>query len=168
MRVGIPAHGSRRFVSLAYLIGLAACTPGCGRADQAGAAPAFMPSWPEARQALELVLTAWYNAPAPVPPSFDSSEVKLLDKQRKPGQRLLAFQIVAQTDAENARQFTVRLNLEGEEKPQLVKYNILGRDPVWVIRLEDYENFAHWEMEMSSPESRRDNSADSAKAGTTE
>ena len=76
----------------------------------------------------------------------------LSTKQRKPDQRLLSFQILGQTDIENARQFTVRLNLEGEESPQLVKYNVLGRDPVWVFRLDDYEMFAHWEHDMTAPE----------------
>jgi hypothetical protein len=172
MRVQIPARGYCRVGAVAYAIGLATWAPGCGSAEDARATPAFMPSWPEARHALELVLIAWHNAPGPTTPSLDSTAVKLLDRQRKPGQRLLAFEILAQTDAENARQFTVRLKFEGEEKPQLVKYNILGRDPVWVFRLEDYENFAHWEMDMSDPKSgpidRRDNSADPAKAEPTE
>ena len=61
-----------------------------------------------------------------LPASFDTPGVQFVDKQRKPDQRLLSFQILAQTEIENARQFTVRLNLEGEESPQLVKYNVLG------------------------------------------
>jgi hypothetical protein len=86
-----------------------------------------------------------------MPASFDTRAVKFVDKRRKPTQRLLAFEILGKSDIENARQFTVRLTLEGDESPQLVKYNVLGRDPVWVFRLEDYEMFSHWEMDMDAP-----------------
>ena len=110
-----------------------------------------MPGWDEARQALVSALSAWRDAPSPLPASFDMRSVQFIDKRRRPHQRLLAFQILGQANVENARQFTVRLNLEGEESPQLVKYNILGRDPVWVFRLEDYEMFSHWEHDMDEP-----------------
>jgi hypothetical protein len=63
----------------------------------------------------------------------------------------MSFKILGQTDVENARQFTVRLNLEGEESPQLVRYHIVGREPVWVFRIEDFESLMHWEHNMDSP-----------------
>ena len=110
-----------------------------------------MPSWAEARQSLESALSAWRDAPAPLPATFDIRGVQVVDKRRKPDQRLLSFQILGQTEIENARQFTVRLNLEGEESPELVKYNLLGRDPVWIFRLDDYEMLSHWEHDMSPP-----------------
>ena len=63
-------------------------------------------------------------------------------------------------DSENTRQFTIRLNLEGDESPQLVKYNVLGRQPVWIFRLEDYEMFAHWEHDMPEPAASEQPKAD--------
>jgi hypothetical protein len=83
--------------------------------------------------------------------ALSNAAVQFVDKKRKPTQRLAAFQILSQTDIENARQFTVRLTLDGEESPQLVKYNIVGRNPVWIFRLEDYEMFSHWEHDMDEP-----------------
>ncbi len=71
------------------------------------------------------------------------------DKQRKPDARLRSFAILGESDAENVRQFTVRLQIEGEDAPRLVRYNLLGRDPVWVFRLEDYEMISHWEHPMN-------------------
>jgi hypothetical protein len=129
---------------------LAAGTFGCAARNE-NAATGFLPGWAEARHALVSALTAWRDAPSPLPASFDTQSVQFVDKQRRPGQRLLAFQILGQLDAENARQFTVRLNLDGEESPQLVKYNVLGRDPIWVFRLEDYEMISHWEHNMDEP-----------------
>jgi hypothetical protein len=111
-----------------------------------------MPGWEEARSSMVTVLSAWRDAPSPLPASFDTPSVMFIDKRRRPNQRLAAFEILGQTDVENARQFTVRLELEGEESPQLVKYNIVGREPVWVFRLEDYEMFSHWEHDMDEPD----------------
>ena len=124
---------------------------GCQRGNGEAATPAFVPSWAEARQSLESSLSAWRDAPSPMPAALDIRGVQFVDQHRKPGQRLTSFQVLGQTDIENARQFTVRLNLEGEDSPQLVKYNVLGRDPVWVFRLDDYEMFAHWEHDMDAP-----------------
>jgi hypothetical protein len=132
--------------ALACWAALAASTSGCAARNDS--APRFLPGWGDARQALVSALTAWRDAPSPLPASFDTPSVQFVDKQRPPLQRLVAFEILGQTDAENARQFTVRLNLEGEESPQLVKYNVLGHDPVWVFRLEDYEMISHWEHKM--------------------
>ena len=84
------------------------------------------------------------------PPRSIFLACNLSTKPRNPTQRLSSFQILAQTDIENARQFTVRLNLRGEQSPELVKYNVIGRNPVWVFRLDDYETFAHWEHDMSA------------------
>jgi hypothetical protein len=123
---------------------------GCERRDDDQATPAFMPSWTEARQALESSLSTWRDSPTPLSASPDIAGVQFVDRTRKPNQRLLSFQILGQTDIEYVRQFTVRLNLEGEESPQLIKYNVLGRAPVWVFRLEDYEMIAHWEHNMEA------------------
>jgi len=146
----IAKKGRGRLAALACWAGLAANTAGCAARNDA-ATLAFMPGWDEARQALVSALSAWRDAPSPLPASFDTRSVQFIDKRRRPNQRLRSFQILGQSDVENARQFTVRLNLEGDESPQLVKYNILGRDPVWVFRLEDYEMIAHWEHDMDEP-----------------
>jgi hypothetical protein len=113
--------------------------------------PAYLPGWAEARQSLESALSAWRDAPSPLPDSFDSASVIFVDKQRPPGLRLRSFAILGQSEIENARQFTVRLQLDQEESPRLVRYNIVGRNPVWVFRLEDYERISHWEHSMDDP-----------------
>jgi hypothetical protein len=130
---------------------LASGAAGCRGWGGPPAEPLFLPGWSEARQALESALAAWRDAPSPLPASFDSPGVKFVDKQRRPDQRLVSFAILGQTDVENARQFTVRLQLAGEDAPRLVRYNVLGRDPVWIFRLEDYEMISHWEHDMSEP-----------------
>jgi hypothetical protein len=151
MRVRIHSPGRGRLSTWACGVILLTTLAGCERGNGEAATPAFVPSWDEARQSLEASLSAWRDAPATMPPSLDIRGVQFVDRKRKPNQRLLSFLILGQTDIENGRQFTVRLNLEGEESPELVKYNLLGRNPVWVFRLDDYEMFAHWEHDMDPP-----------------
>jgi len=150
MSVRITRNGRRQLTTWACCAALTATIAGCERGGETPT-PAFVPSWAEARQALESSLSAWRDAPSPLPASSDTRGVQTVDRQRKPDQRLLSFQILGQLDVENTRQFTVRLNLEGEESPQLVKYNVLGRDPVWVFRLDDYERLSHWQHDMNEP-----------------
>ncbi len=146
-RISVPVLGALSWwVILA--IGNLACSPWHDEPVD----PSYMPGWNEAKSALESALTAWRDATSPLPDSFDSPKVKFVDHQRKPNQRLLAYQILGQTDIEYARQFTVRLTLEGEEPPQLVRYNAFGREPVWVFRLKDYELISHWECKMDEDE----------------
>ena len=124
---------------------------GCNLWSNLPTTPGYLPGWDEAKQSLTFALTAWRDAPSPLPESFDSASVMFVDKQRPPGKRLKSFAILGQSEIENARQFTVRLNLEADESPKLVRYNIIGRNPIWVFRLEDYERISHWEHPMESP-----------------
>jgi hypothetical protein len=159
MSVRITKNGHRQLTSWVCCAALSATFAGCERGGEAPP-PAFMPSWAEARQALESSLSAWRDGPSILPATSDTSAVQTVDKKRTPNQRLLSFKILGQLDIENSRQFTVRLNLEGEESPQLVKYNVLGRKPVWVFRLDDYETLSHWEHMMDAPPIEGAKSAD--------
>jgi hypothetical protein len=129
-----------------------ACAAGCDRSPDSTKPPRYLPGWPEARSALNTALTDWRESSPPFPPSRELPGVVLADKHRSPDARLRSFTILGETDVENLRQFTVRLQFEGEDVPQLVRYNVLGRDPVWVFRLEDYEMISHWEHPMNDEE----------------
>jgi hypothetical protein len=138
-------------IALRAMTAMAAALAGCNGWNASPAPPGYLPGWAEAKQSLASALGAWRDAPSPPPDPIDSSGVIFVDKQRRPGQRLRSFAILAQSELENARQFTVRLQLDQEESPLLVRYNVLGRNPVWVFRLEDYERISHWEHPMDEP-----------------
>jgi hypothetical protein len=137
--------------ALALLAMVAVVAAGCDRWDHSPAEPGYLPDWTEARLALESALTAWRDARSPLPASFDSDSVKFVDKRRRPDQRLESFAILGRSDIEYVRQFTVRLRLQPAESSELVRYNVLGRNPVWVFRLEDYETICRWEHPMDDP-----------------
>jgi hypothetical protein len=137
-----------RSLCLIFAFGHLACSPW----NDEPPIPSYMPAWNEARSAVESALSAWRDANPPLPASLDSPSVKFTDQTRKPNQRLLAYEVLGQTDLDSARQFTVRLTLEGEESPQLVRYNVFGRQPMFVYRLEDFEMLMHWECKMDENE----------------
>jgi hypothetical protein len=132
---------------------LCACAVGCGQPDDRSDYARFLPGWPEARSAVVTSLTDWRENSPPFPPSRLLDGVVFTDKQRKPGDQLRSFAILSESDVESSRQFTVRLVVAGEDRPRLVRYNVLGRDPVWVFRLEDFEKICHWEHPMNDEES---------------
>jgi hypothetical protein len=148
----LPKNVNHGQIGLLVCLAAALVVPtGCGPWHQSDPPPRFLPDWDEAQRSLEAALFAWRDAPSPPPESLDSPSVKFVDKQRRPEDRLTAFQILGRSDVENARQFTVRLTFDRGTSPQLVRYNVLGRNPVWVFRLEDYEMISHWEHDMSQP-----------------
>jgi hypothetical protein len=128
-------------------------TFGCSGRSRDAEEKRYMPTTAEARRALETVLNAWRDAPDPLPATFDTAGVKFVDRQRRPNQRLTRYEILGETGEEHARQIAVRMTLDpsdGDGEPsQLIRYNVFGKDPVWVFRLEDYEMISHWEHDMS-------------------
>lgn len=51
-----------------------------------------------------------------------------------------------------ARPFAVRLELENPAETVTVRYYVLGNDPLWIYRDEDFERTMHWEHKMSGDE----------------
>ena len=51
-----------------------------------------------------------------------------------------------------ARPFAVRLELEGPPESTIVRYYVLGQDPLWIYREDDFERTMHWEHKMSGDE----------------
>jgi hypothetical protein len=118
---------------------------GCKGDDPQAPYRRFTPSPAEARRALEETLSAWRDASSALPESFGTRTARFVDKQRRPRQKLLGFQILGERDSGSARLYTVRLTLDNPEEVQLVRYYTLGRNPCWVFRQEDFEMMLHWE-----------------------
>ena len=77
-----------------------------------------------------------------------SPRVQVVDTHRKPGQKLVGFEILSDSADSRVRTFSVRLTLiEPEERP-VVRFLVVGIDPILVFRQEDYELLMHWEHQM--------------------
>jgi hypothetical protein len=116
---------------------------GCGDPSRAHA-----PGASQARKALDDALGAWKAGEKPDRLVTATPPVHAVDFQWQAGQALDDFQILAdEPDAgDAARRFSVRLELKPAKgaKPADPKvattthFVVLGRDPVWIYREEDY------------------------------
>jgi hypothetical protein len=110
---------------------------GCGKPS----AQDFVPAETSARQALEGALDAWKKGSPPK--QFELAEgvnVQPQDAQWQAGKRLTSYTIVEEmTPSEHGpRRFAVKLAVAGIKAEQNVVFFVLGKDPIWVLREEDY------------------------------
>jgi hypothetical protein len=130
---------------------LLACVVGCGRKP---GYERFVPSEDAGRSALEAVLKAWQAGEPPGAITDATPPVQTVDTHRRPGQRLRRYEVLGPVPAEGHRRFAVRLFLDNPPEEQKARFVVIGLDPLWVFRLEDYEKMIHWEMDMTEPTSR--------------
>jgi hypothetical protein len=108
---------------------------GCG----SGGHEQFVPSAGTAREALQVALDAWKAGHAHGRIDGHKPPIEVLDSKWKGGQKLEGYEILSEdTNAEGHRRFTVRLTLAAPEEPQEARFIVLGLDPLWVYREEDY------------------------------
>jgi hypothetical protein len=114
----------------------------------------YVPKAQLAGAAIASVLDAW-RAGRPDDAALGTNPaIHLVDKHRKEGQRLKSYEILGEVATENARGFAVRLKLENPDESPVVRFLVLGIDPLWVFRQEDYELIAHWMHKMDPPRDR--------------
>ncbi|HET6575916.1 MAG TPA: hypothetical protein VFG68_20105 [Fimbriiglobus sp.] len=130
----------------AWLVGLAvAATAGCGGSQRN---EDFVPSEDAARTALEAYLSAWkrgdisQSVPGTRPP------VLVADELRAKGRTLSEFMVLGPVPADVPRCFAARLTLGNPREEVRERYVVVGADPVWVWRYDDYVMITHWEHAM--------------------
>lgn len=139
----------------------AGCFSGCGREQES--AKRFDPPVDLARAAVAAVLADWQageertivGAGLPV-------AVHVVDKQRQRNQVLEDYEILGEAPGDTARCFAVRLKLRHPDADEKVRFVVIGIDPLWVFRHEDFESLTQWtcgkaddEPEESPAESSR-------------
>jgi hypothetical protein len=110
---------------------------GCGGANRNELD--VVPAADRARTALEKALTAWKNGEPCGKIQADSPTIQVVDHVWQSGRKLAAFEVVKAEDKPGPRWFSVKLTLVGAAEPQLTAYAVLGIDPLWVFREEDFE-----------------------------
>jgi hypothetical protein len=79
-------------------------------------------------------------------------KVYVVDAHRPPGRPLERYTILGEVIDGYARCFSVRVELGQPEAREVVRYNVFGRDLIWVYRREDYDMISHWEHPMGEEE----------------
>ena len=115
---------------------LASLCAGCGH--KGGTFDNYAPKAQAARAALAAALTAWQNGAEPGRIEAASPAVQAVDFQWQAGQKLQSYEILEELQGDGPKRFSVKLTLDGSGAAQEVRYVVLGREPLWVYREEDY------------------------------
>jgi len=111
---------------------------GCGT----GGTERFIPPEQTSRQALEAALTAWQEGKPPGPVADGKPSINAVDSKWRAGQKISKWEIVGEEPGSGPTFYSVRLTLKGSAKEQVVRYVVVGRDPLWVYREDDYQTGA--------------------------
>jgi hypothetical protein len=128
---------------------MTAGTFGCARSanDQ------FTPTEDTAATCLEAVLGAWRDGQPAVELADRQPGIRVADTCRLPGQELQAFEVLSRSRGSAAGwTFVVRLRFDNPLAEERARFVVVGVDPIWVFRKEDYDKLAHWEHPMELPE----------------
>lgn len=124
-------------------VALASGLSGCGTKT-----PNYTPSLATAEEAIRQGLDAWKNGkPAGEVPGTKPM-IYVTDTGRKPDQTLQSYQILGETRGSTGRTFAVTLQLTNPAEEIRTRYLVVGIDPLWVFRQEDYELLTHWDHRM--------------------
>lgn len=114
----------------------------------------YVPDEQTARTALDKAMKSWQRGEPPgridgQPP------IQVGDTHRRPGQKLAGYEIVGQLPSDEGRLFAVRVQLENPAAEEKINFLVVGIDPLWVWRQEDYQMVTHWEHNMEPPPAAR-------------
>lgn len=129
---------SRHLVPLGLVVALAV---GCGRAQRN---EDFVPNEDAARAALDAYLRAWAGGHTGETVPGPGPTVAGGDEFRQKGRALKRYAILGPTPADAPRCFAVQLSLGNPDQEVRERYVVLGLDPLWVWRYDDYLMITHW------------------------
>jgi hypothetical protein len=159
--------GWTRFARVQWFV-LAALLMGCGRQDPYAR---YIPDEHAAESALKAALEAWKDGAAVGPvPATVKPQVIVVDSWREPKRKLQSYQILGEVPGNTPRCYAVRLNLTNPVAEDRVRFVVLGIDPLWVYRYEDFELVAHWDHRMPEDKTAKDDqeTADKPAESTAE
>lgn len=111
----------------------------------------FKPTPQAAQAALTAALDAWKQGRPTGRLSGVSPPVHVVDETRK-ATRLGRYEILGIVPGDGPPTFNVLLETENPSARQTARYIVVGIDPLWVFRQEDFDKMAHWEMDMKHDE----------------
>ncbi|QEH35639.1 hypothetical protein OJF2_41920 [Aquisphaera giovannonii] len=125
---------------------LAAALAGC---HARSAAPAnLVPDSARARWAVGRAMELWKAGRPTGVIEPTEPRIQVVDSNRKAGQVLEDYRILAETSSLRERTLSVRVRLRGPDEEAVVRYLVMGADPILVFRQEDYDLMMHWEHKM--------------------
>ena len=139
-------HDPRAVRGAILLLGVAFLA-GC----QTRTADDYRPSAELCRQALTAALDAWKLGESPGRIE-GTPAIEIGNTLRRPGQKLESYEILGETAGDQGRQFAVRVIFTNPAAEEKINFILIGIDPIWVFRLEEYDMVTHWEHKMLPPD----------------
>ncbi|HVW02959.1 MAG TPA: hypothetical protein VHB77_21545, partial [Planctomycetaceae bacterium] len=63
-----------------------------------------------------------------------------------------SYQILGEVPGDTPRCYAVRLKLTDPDAEERARFVVVGIDPLWVFRYEDFQLIAHWDHRMAEEE----------------
>ena len=130
---------------------------GCGQGDRSSK---FIPSPSAAESAIRASMEAWKKGePVGLVAGSERPSVHVIDSHRTSGQNLSRYEILGEVPGNAPRCFAVKAYLTSPDKEERLRYIVVGIDPLWVFRQEDYDLLSHWSHPMGEqPKNESDGS----------
>jgi hypothetical protein len=109
----------------------------------------FVPREDAARASLEAYLQAWSRGETEQAVAGTSPPVMVNDELRLKGRTLRGYAILGQVPADAPVCFAVQLKLGNPAAEVRERYVVVGIDPIWVWRYDDYLMITHWDHRMT-------------------
>jgi hypothetical protein len=134
---------TRIFMNVVRFAGLCVICVILAGCSKKGKDSEFVPSSDKARSALESALNNWKDGhPSGPVPGKSSPKIEMMDAGWQAERKLVSYEILKEEPAgEGPRFFTVRLTL-AEGAPVELRYVVMGKDPLWVAREEEYNKMS--------------------------
>jgi hypothetical protein len=108
-----------------------------------------LPDSAAARRSLDAALTAWEHGAGTGQVPGVNPPTHRIDSHATPGQKLRHFEILGEVSGEGGRWFATKLFFDGAEESESVRFVVLGENPRFVFRMEDFLMMIHWDHDMS-------------------
>jgi hypothetical protein len=108
----------------------------------------IVPDSTRGRQAIDATISTWKSGHQTGIVEPTSPRVQVVDNHRKPGQKVIGYEILGDSADARVRTFTVRMTLSEPDESPTVRFLVVGIDPILVFRQEDYDMMMHWEHKM--------------------
>jgi hypothetical protein len=100
----------------------------------------LIPAEDKSRDALEEALSAWEGGATDSKILASGMTIQVLDAKWRAGQKLESYEILGvESDEDGKSWFNVRLVMKKPAGEQIVRYVVIGQEPIWVYREDDYK-----------------------------
>ena len=109
----------------------------------------FIPSPKRAEDALSQAMEAWKAGKPAGEIVGTKPEIYVTDNHRHRKRELGSFKILGETPGRSGRTYAVELVLKQPDEKVKTEYTVVGIDPLWIFRREDFELLMHWDHRMT-------------------